>query len=125
MHSIIATPADGARLRVVGDVVRVLAASHDTGGAYEIFEMEGTEGNGPPPHSHPWTEAYVVVEGEADVFVDGERWPAGSGQERLLVQLAPGRHHVEVRKSGYRGYLTEVTVSSGETLPLNVALTKE
>ncbi len=33
MQSIIANAADGARLRVVGDVVRVLASSQQTGGA--------------------------------------------------------------------------------------------
>lgn len=79
MHSIIANPSDGARLRVVGDVVRVLASSHQTGGAYEIFELEGPEGSGPPPHAHPWAEAYVVTEGEADVWIEGARLPATPG----------------------------------------------
>ena len=46
MQSIIANPADGARLRVVGDVMRVLATAEQTGGAYEIFEMEAPEGSG-------------------------------------------------------------------------------
>jgi quercetin dioxygenase-like cupin family protein len=73
MQSIIANPADGARLRVVGDLVRVLASSAQTGGAYEIFELEGPEGSGPPPHAHPWAEAYVVTEGEADVFIEGTK----------------------------------------------------
>ena len=79
MQSIIAQPMEGTRLRVVGDVVRVLASAVQTGGAYEIFELEGPEGSGPPPHAHPWTEAYVVIEGEADVFVDGARQPATPG----------------------------------------------
>lgn len=79
MQSIIAHPADGARLRVVGDVVRVLASSQQTGGAYEIFELEGPEGSGPPPHTHPWAEAYVVTEGEADVFIEGTRLDATPG----------------------------------------------
>ncbi len=79
MQSIIANPADGARLRVVGDVVRVLASSQQTGGAYEIFELEGPEGSGPPPHAHPWSEAYVVTEGEADVFIEGTKLKAAPG----------------------------------------------
>jgi quercetin dioxygenase-like cupin family protein len=79
MQSIIANPADGARLRVVGDVVRVLASSAQTGGAYEIFELEGPEGSGPPPHAHPWVEAYVVTEGEADVFIEGTKLSATVG----------------------------------------------
>ncbi|HYC88179.1 MAG TPA: cupin domain-containing protein [Thermoanaerobaculia bacterium] len=79
MQSIIANPADGARLRVVGDVVRVLASTAQTGGAYEIFELEGPEGSGPPPHAHPWAEAYVVIDGEAEVFVDGAHSLATAG----------------------------------------------
>jgi quercetin dioxygenase-like cupin family protein len=79
MQSIIANPADGTRLRVVGDVVRVLASSEQTGGAYEIFELEGPEGSGPPAHAHPWVEAYVVTEGEADVYIEGEKLQATPG----------------------------------------------
>jgi quercetin dioxygenase-like cupin family protein len=79
MSSIISSPADGARLRVVGDVVRVLASSHQTGGGYEIFELESAEGNGPPVHAHPWAEAYVVVEGEADVWLEGQKLQATRG----------------------------------------------
>ena len=78
-QSIITSPAEGARLRVVGDVVRVLASTAQTGGGYEIFELEAPEGSGPPPHAHPWAEAYVVIEGEADVFVDGAHSVATAG----------------------------------------------
>lgn len=79
MQSIITRPTEGARLRVVGDVVRVLASAQETCGGYEIFELEGPEGSGPPPHAHPWSEAYVVVEGEADVFVEGTTQDARPG----------------------------------------------
>ncbi|MFP5246927.1 MAG: cupin domain-containing protein [Thermoanaerobaculia bacterium] len=79
MQSIIANPTDGARLRVVGDIVRVLASAAQTGGGYEIFELEGPEGSGPPPHAHPWAEAYVVIDGEADVYIEGTKLPATRG----------------------------------------------
>lgn len=79
MQQVIATPADGARLRVVGDEIRVLASASQTGGGYEIFELQGPEGSGPPPHAHPWAEAYVVVEGSADVWIEGTRLPATRG----------------------------------------------
>jgi hypothetical protein len=36
--------------------------------------------------------------------------------------LSEGSHHVEVRKSGYRTYSSEVQVRRGETVPLNVSL---
>ncbi len=79
MHSIITGPTDGTRFRVVGDVMRVLATGEQTGGAFEIFEMEGPEGSGPTPHAHPWSEAYLVIEGEADVYLDGKHTDARAG----------------------------------------------
>ena len=93
MQSIVANPTDGARLRVVGDVVRVLATGVQTGGAYEIFELEGPEGSGPPPHAHPWSEAYLVTDGEADVWLGGEKLRAVPG---CFVHIPAGPTH------GYR-----------------------
>lgn len=90
MDSIIATPASGARLRVVGDTLRVLATSAETGGAYEMFEMEAPRDSGPPPHAHPWSEAYVVIEGEADVWIGGEHIDARPG---CFIQIPAGTKH--------------------------------
>lgn len=58
------------------------------------------------------------------VLIDGERWN-GENADDVEVQLAAGRHTIEVRRAGYRGYLTEVTVNSGETTRLNIALSAE
>jgi uncharacterized membrane protein len=63
-----------------------------------------------------------VQPGDADIVVDGERWHAPDGQERLVIDLPEGRHTVEIRKSGYRNYITDVDVHRGETTPLNVSL---
>jgi len=57
-------------------------------------------------------------------MIDGQRWD-DDGEERLTVQLDSGRHTIDVRKGGYRGYLTEVTVEPGKTLTLNISLTPE
>ena len=54
---------DGVRpLNVVGEQITVLA-SGDRTGSYEVFHQIGPEGSGPPPHSHPWDEAFYVVAG--------------------------------------------------------------
>ena len=79
MQQVIVNAEDGARLRVVGDVIRVLASASQTGGGYEIFEMEAPEGSGPPPHAHPWAEAYVVIDGTAEVTIEGAKLPATPG----------------------------------------------
>ena len=90
MHSIIASPTDGALLQVTGDIMRVLATAEQTGNNYEMFIMEALEGSGPPPHAHPWSEAYFVLEGEADVFLDGQHLSATTG---CFVQIPAGTMH--------------------------------
>jgi hypothetical protein len=60
----------------------------------------------------------------ADVFIDGERWDS-SGDDRLVVQVAPGVHHIEVRRDGYRTYATDITARPGETSAVNISLTRQ
>ncbi len=85
---------------------------------------------GAPPSAAPRAEASVgtivvrVQPGGADVFIDGERWTS-SDTERLTVQVSDGRHHVEVRKSGYRTLAIDVDVRGNATVPLNVSLSPE
>jgi hypothetical protein len=69
--------------------------------------------------------AIRVQPGDAELFIDGERWEASPGDQRLLVEVSEGRHIVEIRKSGYRPFSTEVVVRPRQTTPLNVSLTKE
>jgi len=66
--------------------------------------------------------ALRVQPGDASIRIDGEAWE-GSENERLIVQLGAGVHNVEIRKDGYRTYITDITVRPGETATLNVALT--
>jgi hypothetical protein len=68
--------------------------------------------------------AIRVQPGDAEVLIDGERWQGASGDERLVVQLAPGTHHIEVLKDGYRAFATDVNVQPGQTAPLNVSLAR-
>jgi PEGA domain-containing protein len=65
--------------------------------------------------------AIRVQPADADILIDGERW-TGNGDDRLVVQLSPGRHQIEVRKDGYRQFSTEVEIRAGESAPLNVSL---
>ena len=60
----------------------------------------------------------------ADVLIDGERW-ASSDAERLVVQVSAGRHHLEIRKSGYRSLSTDINVRGGVTTPFNFSLIPE
>jgi hypothetical protein len=71
------------------------------------------------------TLALRVQPGNADVTIDGERWQGPGDNDRLTIQLPPGTHNVEIRKDGYRAYITDVNVRRGESTSLNVALTKQ
>jgi hypothetical protein len=68
--------------------------------------------------------AIRVQPADAEVLIDGERWEASPG-ERIQVQVSDGPHRVEVRKSGFRSYTSNVRVRAGETVTLNVSLTPE
>jgi hypothetical protein len=69
--------------------------------------------------------ALRVQPGDAAITIDGERWEGAQDQDRLVVELGPGTHTVEIRKDGYRTYITDINVRAGETTPLNVSLTKQ
>jgi len=82
-------------------------------------------GPGGAPASAYGSIAIRVQPGDAEVSIDGEPWRAPSGQERLVVEVSEGSHTIEIRKSGYRTYVTQVDVRRGETTPVNVSLRGE
>jgi len=93
MRPILATSDYCPKLRIVGDTIRVLATSNDTGGAFEAFETTGPLHSGPPPHAHPWSESYFIAEGEVDVIVGEEKMRAKPG---AFINIPAGTVH------GYR-----------------------
>jgi quercetin dioxygenase-like cupin family protein len=66
-------------LQVVGEQIRVLAPATRTG-SYEIFLQSGSVGAGPPPHTHPWDEAYFVIEGRLEVLLGDRKLEATAGK---------------------------------------------
>lgn len=76
-------------LNVVGEHITVLASGAETG-TYEIFHQAGPEGSGPPPHSHPWDEAFYVTKGEIAFGVGERELTARPG---TLVHLPAGTVH--------------------------------
>ncbi|HEX6463049.1 MAG TPA: PEGA domain-containing protein, partial [Vicinamibacterales bacterium] len=62
---------------------------------------------------------------DAVVTVDGQHWDNPQGGSRLTVQLAPGRHRIEVRKDGFRNYSSTIEIRPGEPQTLNISLTPQ
>ena len=66
-----------------------------------------------------------VQPADAEILIDGEPWRGSLENGPLVVQLGNGPHHIEIRREGYRSYLTDLGIVSGQTRTLNVALTKQ
>ena len=85
-----------------------------------------------PPAQRP-ANTIAVTFGELDLriqpadvnlFIDGQRW-LSSDPNRFLLQLPVGKHKIEVTKSGYRAFETEVDVSAADSALLNISLALE
>ena len=63
-----------------------------------------------------------MLPGDAELSIDGEKWPAPAGQDRTAIRLPEGRHRIEIQKDGYARYVEEVLVRRDQTLTLNVSL---
>ena len=81
------------------------------------------ERRGPQSQSEFGSIALRVQPADASITIDGESWESSGDSDRLVVQLGPGVHHVQIRKDGFRGYMTDITIRPGETTALNVAMT--
>jgi len=83
-----------------------------------------------PPLPPPGTQARStslsirVLPANAEVLIDGERWES-SAEDRLVVQVEPGTHHVEARRDGYRTYATDINVRPAETSTINISLSRQ
>jgi len=83
---VVMTPADyKPALNVLGTNVIVLAE-----GKQNLTLQSGEEGMGPPPHSHPWDEAFFVTKGAVEFTCGGEVKMCARGS---LVQVPAGTVH--------------------------------
>ncbi|MBH8561765.1 cupin domain-containing protein [Nostoc sp. CENA67] len=72
-------PEEGNQFSILGAQFITKATGEQTNQAWTIYEVTDTEENGPPLHTHPWEEAFYILEGELDIQV---------GTETILV--SPG-----------------------------------
>jgi quercetin dioxygenase-like cupin family protein len=100
-------PAVGDAYWVLGGLYEVKVSSEESDGELVVMQMTIPEGMGPPPHTHPGSEAVYVLDGTlryhiGDDTVDGEPGsffyvPAGTWERfeptstcRVLVEYLPG-----------------------------------
>ncbi len=64
---------EGESLSVLGVAVRFICRAEDTRSAWSLMENIIPLNAGPPPHQHPWDEAYFVTAGEVEFEIGGRR----------------------------------------------------
>jgi hypothetical protein len=96
--------------------VHVLATAQGTGGALGLFENEDRPGEGTPLHSHPPDEAFYVLSGSFEFFVDGTWYDAPEGSFVFVPGHVPhgfragpsgGRKLGLVVPGGHEGFFVE------------------
>ena len=88
------------------------------------LEPEPQQPPQPEPAARFGTLSLRVTPADVEILVDGERWTAPAGEDRVAIQLAEGRHRIEVRKSGYAVYREDVLIRPNRSLTLNVSLSR-
>src|SRR5688572_26647064 len=74
-------------IRYPTDEIWLRAVGH---GDIQVADYRSEDRHGPPAHSHPWDEAQIVVEGEAEFRIgDGDWIRGGSGSVQLLPKGVP------------------------------------
>ncbi len=114
-------PADrNAALDVVGTKITVLASGDDSN-RQQITLQSGSEGTGPPPHSHGWDEYFFVTSGQIRFTVAGETTicPAGT-----LVQIPAGTVHSFAYGPG-GGEMIEITGGQSQAIEMFTAMDRE
>lgn len=114
-------PADrGAALDVLGTKVTVLV-SGDNSQDQRITLQTGSEGTGPPPHSHGWDESFYVSKGLIQFTCAGETSMCVAG---TLVHVPAGTVHSFSYGPG-GGEMIEITGRGSNAIEMFTALARE
>lgn len=117
-----AAPLTGATFQVLADQVQVDHA----GGRFELFVVTGEAESGPPPHAHPWDEAYLGLEGHVEVTIGDHTTTIGPGDVAVApagtlhcYRVASERARFRVVTSGHRAsqFFADMSRNAAPGLP--------
>lgn len=83
---------------VIGAGRTIKFEGEDYGSGISFFLVDNEQGQGPDLHRHPYSETWVVLEGEAIVTADGRETPASVGD--ILVVEAETAHQFRATGEG-------------------------
>ena len=106
-----------------GTLYRTILATADTGGAMCVLDSVTPPGFGPPIHVHAnEDETFVILSGELEFFLAGERFTKGPGETAhiprgtehtfLTIGDQPSRHLVILTPGGFEGFFREMAEGS-------------
>ena len=93
-EAIVVKKGEGEELSVLGAGVRFLLEAARTGHNFSIMEVELPRDQGPPPHEHPWDEAYYVLDGDVWFLV---------GEDEMVVKTGDFVYAPEGTIHSFRG----------------------
>lgn len=78
---------------IVGDTYTILLSGEDTGGRFCLIDMNIPPGGGPGPHRHDFEETFILLEGEIEVTLRGQKSTVRAGETANIPALAPHEFH--------------------------------
>ena len=102
-----------------GTQYRTILGTAASGGAMSIVDSVTPPGMGPPRHVHHGEdEAFVVLSGTCEFWLEGRRWTAGPGETAFVprgrehtfrvVGDQPSRHLIILTPGGFEGFFEEM-----------------
>ena len=103
----------------LGVAYRTILPTAETGGALSITDSVSPPASGPPRHiHHDADEAFVVLTGECEFWLAGERFRRGPGEAAFIPRGTehtfrvssdtPSRHLVILTPGGFEGFFREM-----------------
>lgn len=103
----------------LGVQYKTILTTDETGGAMSITDSVSPPNSGPPRHVHKdANETFVLLTGEAEFWIDGEKFNRGPGETAFVprgkehtfrvIGSLPSRHLVIMTPGGFEGFFAEM-----------------
>ena len=112
-------PSGPGTVEWLGTLYKTVLAPTETGGGISITDSLSPPASGPPRHvHHDADEAFMVLTGECEFWVAGERFRRGPGEAAFIprgtehtfriTSDTPSRHLVILTPGGFEGFFAEM-----------------
>jgi quercetin dioxygenase-like cupin family protein len=82
-----------SHIGLVGDTYTITITGAETAGRFCVIDMHIPPGGGPPPHRHDFEETFILLEGEMEATIRGQKSTVKAGDTINIPANAPHRFH--------------------------------